>query len=82
VSQVARRKLAARHAVWVMPLLLSAFMTCIVSFISTLNGVGWGPRLPGLWLAAWGWSWMVAFPAVMVVLPAVRRLTSVFVDLP
>ena len=39
------RKLPARHAAWVTPLLLTLFMTCIVSFISTFKGVGFGPRV-------------------------------------
>jgi hypothetical protein len=76
-----RRKLAARHATWVMPLLLTVFMTCIVSFISTYKGIGFVPRFRDAWLVSWAWSWMVAFPAVLVVLPLVRRLTAVFVDM-
>ncbi len=75
-----RRKLAPRHAAWVMPLLLSVFMTCIVSFISTWHSVGWVPTLPTLWMSAWAWSWAIAFPALLMVLPLVRRLTGVFVQ--
>ena len=37
------RKLPARYAGFVMPLLLSILMTCIVSLISTFKGVGWVP---------------------------------------
>ncbi len=33
-------KLPASYAKWVMPLLLSLFMTCIVSLISTLHTLG------------------------------------------
>jgi Protein of unknown function (DUF2798) len=74
------KKLAHRHAAWVMPLLLTLFMTCVVSLISTYKALGVVPHFGRAWMAAWGWSWLVAFPAVLVVLPLVRRLTAVLVD--
>jgi len=39
------------------------------------------PHFGHAWLGAWGWSWLVAFRAVRVVLPLVRRLTAMFVDM-
>lgn len=53
---------------------LSLMMTFIVSGVSTLIGVGWSPETPGLWMTAWGSSWLVAFPAVVFILPLVRKL--------
>jgi hypothetical protein len=72
-------KLPARCGAWVMPLLLSIFMTCIVSLISTLKGIGWSPQFAGKWLAAWGLSWVIAFPVLLLVLPLVRRATMALV---
>ncbi|MNF73949.1 hypothetical protein D3C84_559690 [compost metagenome] len=66
-------KLPARYGAWVMPLLLSIFMTCIVSLISTFKGIGWSPQFVTKWLAAWGLSWVIAFPVLLLVLPLVRR---------
>lgn len=74
------RKLPARHAAVVMPFFLSILMTCIVSMISTLKGVGWGPHFPGVWLGSWGVSWLVAFPVLLLVLPVVRKLTAMVVQ--
>lgn len=74
------RKLPARYAGLVMPLLLSILMTCIVSLISTFKGVGWVPHFWKLWLGAWAVSWLVAFPALLVALPLVRKLTAALVD--
>lgn len=74
------RKLPARYATIVMPLLLSVLMTFIVSFISTSRGIGFGPELPRVWLSAWGLSWIVAFPTLLLVLPLVRRLTAAIVE--
>jgi hypothetical protein len=33
-------------------------------------------------LGAWGLSWMVAFPTLLLILPMVRRLTALLVELP
>jgi hypothetical protein len=73
------RKLPARYAGIVMPFFLSLLMTCIVSMISTLKGVGWGDAFFKVWPSAWGISWLVAFPVLLLVLPLVRRLTAAVV---
>lgn len=74
------RKLPTRYAKWVMPLLLSVLMTSIVSFISTLKNIGFVPDLLRLWLSAWAVSWVIAFPALLVALPIVRKATAAIVD--
>ena len=71
-----RRKLPARYATIVSPLVLSLLMTFIVSFISTLKSLGPQPNLPSVWLTAWGLSWLVAFPTLLLVLPVVRRIVG------
>jgi len=76
------RKLPARYAGFVLPLLLSIFMTCIVSLISTLHGIGLTPGLFRVWLGAWGWSWVIAFPTLLFVLPLVKAATGIVVEKP
>lgn len=76
------RKLPARYAGLVMPLILSCLMTLIVSAISTVTAVGIGPDLLNAWSRAWALSWFVAFPILLVILPLVRRLVSVLVETP
>lgn len=79
----ARRRsgfIPARHANLVMPFLLSVLMTCVVSLISTLRGVGFTSRLLDLWPSAWGLSWLVAFPTLLLVLPLVKKLTALLID--
>lgn len=71
-----RRKLPARYAMIISPLVLSLLMTFIVSFISTLKSLGFQPGLPAIWLTAWGLSWLVAFPTLLLVLPLVRRIVG------
>lgn len=76
------RKLPARYGGLVLPLLLSILMTSVVSFVSIVRSVGLAPGLVPVWLGAWGWSWLVAFPTLLLVLPAVRRATDAFVERP
>jgi hypothetical protein len=70
------RRLPARYGTVLMPLLISIIMTFIVSGISTLKALG--PTIEALrsWPAAWGISWLVAFPTLMLVLPVVRRILA------
>lgn len=81
-SSSRRRKLPARYAGIVMPLLLSILMTCIVSLISTWRGIGPVPGFWRIWLGSWAWSWLVAFPTLLLVLPLVRRATAALVEAP
>jgi hypothetical protein len=79
-SFLGMRKLPARYAGVVTPFLLTLFMTLIVSFISTLRGVGLAPDFVRIWLSSWGLSWVVAFPTLLAVLPLVRRMSAAIVD--
>jgi len=55
-------------------------MTCIVSLISTLKGVGVAPGVLRTWLGAWAVSWVIAFPTLLLVLPLVRKATAFVVE--
>lgn len=75
-----RRRLPARAAGVLMPLILSLMMTFIVSAIATLRSVGLSHDVHWLWLSAWGMSWLVAFPTLLLVLPMVRRIVAALVE--
>jgi hypothetical protein len=76
------RKLPASYAFWVMPQVLSAMMSGVVSFIATLKSVGVVPNIVALWLGAWQVSFLIAFPTLMLVLPVVRRLVALVDEQP
>jgi hypothetical protein len=76
------RKLPARYAGFVMPLVLSILMSCIVSGVSTLNSIGLADGVGIKWMTAWGMSWVVAFPTLLIILPIVRRIVAVMVQSP
>ena len=73
------RKLPASYGGLVTPLILSGLMTLIVSGISTLRVLGPTPAFLEGWPVAWGLSWLIAFPVLLLALPAARRLTALLV---
>lgn len=79
----ARGKLPHRAIHIVMPLFLSIIMTFVITLISTLTGVG--PSSPvffATWMKSWGFSWVVAFPTIVFVLPLVRKMVTHIVEPP
>lgn len=73
------RKLPARYGALVTPLILSGLMTLIVSGIATLRVLGPTPAFLQSWPSAWGLSWLIAFPVLLLALPLARKLTAALV---
>lgn len=73
-------RLPARYAAILMPLILSIIMTFVVSLIATFKAVGFANFSLLEWMSAWGLSWLIAFPTLIVVLPVVRRIVGLLVD--
>ena len=74
-------KLPAKYAMWIMPLFLSCLMSGMVSLINLILNVGLSGHFFKKWLSAWLISWVVAYPVVLIVLPLVRKLTGILVDM-
>jgi hypothetical protein len=78
-----RKRLPHRAIHIVMPLFLSIIMTFVITLISTLTGIGMSsPAFFATWMKSWGFSWVVAFPTIVFVLPLVRRIVGMIVDPP
>jgi len=76
------RKLPARAQANVMPMILSFLMSGIVSSISTVKAIGLMEVTVWRLLQAWGVSYMIAFPAALLVMPVVRRTVAFLVESP
>jgi Protein of unknown function (DUF2798) len=76
------KKLSHRWQGVALPLILSIMMTTIISGVSTAKALGLGPGFASAWLIAFGVSWIVAFPTLLIVLPLVRRIVSLIVAPP
>jgi Protein of unknown function (DUF2798) len=75
-------KLPAKYNTVAFPFVLSIMMSCIISGVSTLRALGWTEGIFGKWMGAWGISWLIAFPTVLVILPVVRKIVGTFVAAP
>lgn len=76
------RRLPARYAGIVMPLVLSVIMTFIISGVSTMRALGVTGEFLATWPTSWLLSWVIAFPVLLVVLPIVRRIVALLVEPP
>jgi hypothetical protein len=65
----------AKYAQILFGFILSGLMSLIVSGIATARAVGLAD-LFSFWPGAWISSWLVAFPAVLVVAPIARKLVA------
>jgi hypothetical protein len=74
------RKLPAKAAFVLTPMILSFLMSGIVASIATLRAVGVTPGLASKILHAWMLSYPVAFPTAMIVMPIVRRVVGLLVE--
>lgn len=74
------KKLPKAYGAFVLPLLLSFFMTSIVSAISVIRTLGVSMPALEAWPSAWLLSWVIAFPVLLVVMPFVRHLATLLVE--
>lgn len=65
-----------RYAPLLFALILSGLMSLLVSGLSTYRAVGVVEDFLALWRGAWLNAWLLAFPLVLVVAPATRRLVE------
>jgi hypothetical protein len=62
----------ARFESLVFSFLLSVFMSCLSTFVAIYSAIGISENFFGLWMNAWGHSWAVSFPILLLVTPSVR----------
>ncbi|CAA0251854.1 DUF2798 domain-containing protein [Acinetobacter baumannii] len=64
------------------PFFLTFIMSGVISIISVIKSIGINTALIGIWLPTWLYSWMVAFPTALVVLPLAKKFSLLFVKNP
>lgn len=75
-----RYRLPARYGPPLFSGLLSGSMCLLVSGIAAWRAIGLGPDFATVWINAWLAAWPIAFAALMVVSPAVRRVVDTVVE--
>ncbi len=58
---------------------MAFLMSCLMSFVVTIFNVGFVNNIFNIWLKAWVFSFVIAFPSVIVVSPVVRKLVTLTV---
>lgn len=58
---------------------MSLLMSCLMSFVITVFNIGLVHNLFFIWVKAWGFAFIIAFPAVILVTPAVRILVDLVI---
>jgi Protein of unknown function (DUF2798) len=72
-------RIPSRFTPFLFPLLLSGFMTLLITGISMLRVLGIDALVtnPGnflqIWMKAYVSSWLIAYPILLLVIPIVRR---------
>lgn len=74
------KKFPARYQTVALPLVLSGFMSFLVTGVATAKGFGFVPGFIKLWMEAWAVCWPVAFPTALFALPLARRIVGLFVE--
>ncbi len=56
--------------------LMSLFMSCIMSLVISISNIGFVGDIVSIWLGTWLFSFMVAFPTVVIVSPLAHKFVG------
>jgi uncharacterized membrane protein YjjB (DUF3815 family) len=65
-----------KHHKIVFAFFMALLMSCIMSFVISIFNVGLVSNIIHIWLKAWAFAFIVAFPTITVVAPIVHKLVS------
>jgi len=59
---------------------MALLMSCFMSLVISIFNVGLIDGIVQIWLKAWSFAFVVAFPTIVVVSPIVRKLVGLVVE--
>jgi len=59
---------------------MALLMSCTMSLVIIIFNVGLIEGFVSIWLKAWGFSFIVAFPTVIVISPIVGKLVNLVIE--
>ncbi|PKG84285.1 hypothetical protein CXF85_08765 [Colwellia sp. 75C3] len=68
--------ISRKHHKVVFSFFMALLMSCIMSFVISIFNVGMVTNIVAIWLKAWSFAFIVAFPAIIIVSPIVHKLVS------
>ena len=60
--------------------LMALFMSGIMSFVISVFNMGLVSNIIAIWLKAWGFGFIVAFPTINIIAPVVNKLVSLIIN--
>ena len=73
-------KFSKKYAQALFVLFMASTLSCIMSLVMTLRNFGFEAWHLTLWLQAWGFSFLVAFPVAYLAVPRIRRLVEMITE--
>ncbi len=68
--------ISRKHHKAVFSFFMALLMSCIMSFVISVFNVGMVSNIIVIWLKAWSFAFIVAFPTIIVVSPIVHKLVT------
>lgn len=68
--------ISRKHHKLVFSFFMSLLMSGIMSFVISVFNVGLVSNIISIWLKAWSFAFVVAFPTIVMVSPVVHKLVS------
>ncbi|MFT7560506.1 MAG: hypothetical protein ACI93R_002426 [Flavobacteriales bacterium] len=68
--------ISRKHHKMVFSFFMALLMSCIMSFVISVFNVGMVTNIVYIWLKAWSFAFIVAFPTIIIVSPIVQRLVA------
>jgi len=68
--------ISRKHHKIVFAFFMALLMSGIMSFVISVFNVGLVENIVSVWLKAWSFAFVVAFPTIMLVSPLVHKLVS------
>jgi hypothetical protein len=68
--------ISRKHHKIVFSFFMALLMSGIMSFVISVFNVGMVTNIITIWLQAWGFAFIVAFPTINIVSPVVHKLVS------
>ena len=68
--------ISSKHHKVVFSFFMALLMSGIMSFVISVFNVGLANNIVSIWLKAWSFAFIVAFPTIMVISPLVHKLVA------
>jgi hypothetical protein len=57
---------------------MALLMSCAMSFVISVFNVGMVKNIVPIWLKAWSFAFIFAFPTILIISPIVHKLVNLF----